>query len=91
MIPDLPDDDDRAAALADEAVEFACRHHPSESPRFRRFIARLYIKTRLDPAARTTENTATLLGVGRRRVPEIEATALAKMRRELRGCRPELL
>lgn len=90
MTPELPDDDSRADALADEAVDFALRHHPSESPRFRRYIARLYIKTRLDPAERTAANTATLLGVGRRRVPEIEAAAIAKLRRELRKLHPEL-
>lgn len=86
----LPDDDTTLETLADEAVDFACKHHPSESPRFRRYIARLYIKTRLDPAERTAANTATLLGVGRRRVPEIEASALAKLRRRLREQNPEL-
>lgn len=90
MTPELPDDDTRAESLADEAVDFALKHHPSESPKFRQFIARLYIKTRLDPAARTAANTATLLGVGRRRIPEIEATALAKLRRELRQLHPEI-
>ena len=84
MTPELPDDDAHADALADEAVNFACKHHPSESPRFRRFIARLYIKTRLDPKARTSANIATLFGIGRRRVPEIEARAIAKIRRQIR-------
>lgn len=90
MTPDLPDDDARADALADEAVDFACKHHPSESPRFRRYIARLYIRTRLNPEARTAANLATLLGTERRRVPEIEASALAKLRRHLREKHPEL-
>lgn len=90
MTPELPDDDAHAAALADEAVEFACRHHAAESPKFRRYIARLYIKTRIDPSARTTANTATLLGIDRRRVPDVEATALAKLRRQLREIHPEL-
>lgn len=90
MTADLPDEDARAAALADEAVDFACRYHPAETPRMRKFIARLYIRTRLDPEARTTANTATLLGVDRRRIPEIEATALAKLRRELLERHPDL-
>lgn len=90
MTTDLPDDDTLAAALADDAVQFACTHHAASSPQFRRRIAQLYIKLRLDPAARTTANTAALLGVGRRRIPEIEATALAKLRRNLREQYPEL-
>jgi DNA-directed RNA polymerase sigma subunit (sigma70/sigma32) len=90
MTPELPDDDARAEILADEAVDFACRHHPAESARFRRRIARLYIQLRLDPSARTAANTATLLGVDRRRVPEIEATALAKLRHTLRQKNPEI-
>lgn len=91
MTSATPDDDAAAEALADEAVAFACRHHAAESPKFRRQIAALYIKTRLDPAARTAANTATLLGIqDRRRLPEIEATAIAKLRRKLIRLHPEL-
>jgi DNA-directed RNA polymerase sigma subunit (sigma70/sigma32) len=74
---------DPIAALADEAVDFALRHHPHATARVRRIVARLYIKTRLHPSARTTENLATLFGIDRRRIPEIEATALAKLRARL--------
>ena len=77
--PTIDPDDAQADALADEAVEFALRHHPAQDAKFRRRIARLYIRLRLDPEARTTTNTAILLGVERRRIPEIEATALARL------------
>lgn len=90
MTPDLPDDDAQTDALADEAVEFACRHHPAASPRVRRQVARLYIRTRLHPETVTAATLGTLLGEDRRRIPEIEATALAKLRRALRNIHPEL-
>ena len=81
MTPDFPDES--LEVLADRAVEFAVRHHPSASPVMRRRVARLYIKLHLNPSARTAANLGTLLGEDRRRIPEIEAAALAKLRHAL--------
>jgi len=90
MPTDLPDDAP-LETLADEAVEFALRHHPAADGRTRRLVARLYIKLRLDPEARTAANLGALLGEDRRRIPEIEAAALAKLRRALRDLYPDAL
>ena len=87
--PTPADDEALAEALADEAVEFAISRHPAASPRMRRQIARLYLRFHLHPEVRTTANLATLLGEDRRRLPEIEAVALAKLRRQLRHLLPE--
>jgi DNA-directed RNA polymerase sigma subunit (sigma70/sigma32) len=88
MTPDPPDAP--LDTLADEAVEFALRHHPAASGRIRRRVARLYIHLRLNPSARTAANIGELLGEDRRRIPEIEASALSKLYLACRQRHPDL-
>lgn len=79
MPADLSDDDALADALADAWVEAA-----ASDPALCRLALRA-AGLRPEPAEMTVAQLAAEHGIDRRRIPEIEAAALAKLHRHLRA------
>jgi hypothetical protein len=94
MSSDPTDEDALAASLADAAIRLVEESHPFGSPKFRRRIARLYLRQLTGsekPPGRITEAAvAKSIGLTKQRASEIKHTALAKLYLAIRNRHPDL-
>jgi hypothetical protein len=85
MTPAFPDDDEDALAetLADAVIDLVNESHPAASPKFRRRIARLYLRqltgSEQRPGRISMRRLAPHLGVSKTLIHDIEHQALAKL------------
>lgn len=83
MTPDPQSEDSLAELLADRVIALVCESHPSASPKFRRQIARLYLRqltgSEKPPGAISCRALGKTLGLSTQRISEIEAASIARL------------
>jgi hypothetical protein len=94
-MPTEPTDDDAiATALADGVIALVDESHPHASPKFRRRIARLYLRqltgTEKPPGRISNASVGSYIGLSRQRASETQQIALAKLYRAITERHPDL-
>jgi hypothetical protein len=94
MPSDPTDEDTIATDLADATIRLVDESHPHASPKFRRRIARLYLRqltgSEKPPGRISDASVASYIGISKQRASETKQTALGKLYLALRERHPEL-
>lgn len=92
MQHDSQAEDLAAEALADAVIALVHESHPHASPKFRRRVARLYLRqltgSEKPPGQISTARVGKALGLSQQRASETQASALAKAYLRLRHLSP---